>query len=96
MLNEDQIEQMTLDIFRELGWEVKHGAEISRDIAPYAPLPEGATTSAERDFGDVILCGRLEQKIRELNPWLPGEKVDEVVRKITRAHGANDVVNIFL
>jgi len=54
MLNEDQIEQMTLDIFRELGWEVKHGAEISRDADPYAPLPEGATTSAERDFGDVV------------------------------------------
>jgi hypothetical protein len=39
MLNEDQIEQMTLDIFRELGWEVKHGGEISRDADPYAPLP---------------------------------------------------------
>jgi type I site-specific restriction-modification system R (restriction) subunit len=84
MLNEDQIEQMTLDIFRELGWQVRHGAEISRDADPYAPLPEGATTSAdlsavpaqaERDFGDVVLHGRLEQKIRELNPWLPSEKI---------------------
>ncbi|GBR72947.1 type I restriction-modification system restriction endonuclease R subunit [Candidatus Termititenax aidoneus] len=93
ILNEDQIEQMTLEIFGELGWTVKHGAQISRDADLYAPLPDGATTSAERDFGDVVLRGRLEQKIREINPWLPSEKLDEVLRKITRTHGANDIDN---
>jgi very-short-patch-repair endonuclease len=92
-LNEGQIEQMTMEIFGELGWTMKHGAEISRDADPYAPLPAGVATSAERDFGEVVLRERLEQKIREFNPWLPHEKIDEVVRKITRTHGANDIDN---
>jgi hypothetical protein len=67
ILNEDQIEQYMLDIFRKLGWKVKHGAEISNDADPYAPLPEGSVSTRELDFVDMILFSRLKQKIATEN-----------------------------
>jgi type I restriction enzyme R subunit len=89
MINETQIEQYMLDIFCELGWEVCSGADITNKDASRAAI----SARAERDFGDTILRGRLEQKIRELNPWLPAEKLDEIVRKITRTSDSNDVTD---
>lgn len=92
MMTEDQIEQMTLDFLRDLGWEVQHGAEISIDEDPHAPL-ENRETTAERDFEQVVSADRLKRKITELNPSLPYDKLDEVVRKIVRNSDTNDILN---
>jgi type I restriction enzyme R subunit len=63
MINEDALEQLTLEWFNDLGYEYKHG----NDIAP-------GSESQERDsVKDVILDMRLRSAIERLNRHLPVE-----------------------
>ena len=92
-MTEDQIEQMTLDFFRDLGWEVRHGAEISGDVDPHAVPNFDFATTGERDFEQVVLEKTLKRKITEFNPRLPYDKQDEVVKRIVRNADNNDILN---
>ena len=71
-ITESHVEEAALSWLEELGYEVLHGPDIS---------PDG--TSPERhSYGDVVLEERLRDAIVRLNPHLPDETVDEVVKKI--------------
>ncbi|MFQ5717661.1 MAG: type I restriction endonuclease, partial [Nitrospinales bacterium] len=72
-INEDTLEQTTLGWFRGLGYTVLHGP----DIAPGEP-------AAERDsYADVVLIDRLRSAITQLNPTLPGDAIEDALRKVT-------------
>jgi type I restriction enzyme R subunit len=83
MLNEDTVEQAALSWFEELGYTKLHGPDISED----GPSPERTS------YGDVVLKGRLEAAIRRLNPHLPGEAVEEVLRKVLNPSHPSLVLN---
>ena len=71
---ECHVEEAALDWLGGLGYEVRLGPDIS---------PDG--TSPERlSYGDVILKGRLRTALRQLNPHLPGDTLEEVLKKVVQ------------
>ncbi len=84
-LNEDAIEYDSGRLFRdELGYtEIIWGPDIA---------PEGARPQ-EREFQEVVLRDRLAQAIGRLNPTLPTEAREDVVRKVMRAEAVDVLAN---
>ncbi len=77
-ISEAQIESATLAWLSELGWVVKHGAEIAPD----------STVAERQDYGQVILEQRLHDALARLNPDLPPEALQDAFRKLTGLEGA--------
>ena len=72
---ESDLEFLVLEFLKSEGWAVVFGP----DIAPGEP-------GAERtDYRDVVLEGRLRAAVAALNPALPRDAVDDVVRTVRRA-----------
>lgn len=71
-LTESHIEQATLSWLSELGWAVAHGP----DLGPEGIAPERVS------YGEVLLGGRLRQRLAAINPQLPQDAIDDVARKI--------------
>ena len=70
--SESHVEDATLEWFSGLGYAVVHGPDIS---------PDGLTP--ERiSYDQVLLIGRLREALERLNPHLPAETLEEVVRKV--------------
>ena len=77
-VSEATVESAVLAWLADAGWVVAHGP----DIAPDMP-------GAERgDYGDVVLLGRLRAALARLNPHLPEESLDDVLRRLIRPAGA--------
>ena len=57
MITEDQVEQLAIDWFRELGYDYLH----AHDIAPDSDAPERAS------YQDVLLSHRLRNALTRLN-----------------------------
>ena len=71
MITEDRLEQLSLDWFRESGWEYANGVDISPGDDP------------ERDdYRVVVLKDRLAEAVARLNPDLPQSAVDDVVHVV--------------
>jgi len=77
-LSESDIEAAALDWLECLGYTVLHGP----DMAPGEPAAE------RRDYGEVVLEGRLRDALTRLNPTLPPEALEDAFRKLTRPEGA--------
>jgi type I restriction enzyme R subunit len=72
LITEDHVEQLALGWFRELGY--------THVFAPDA-APDG--TSPERtDYRQVVLTGRLRAALARLNPQIPSDTLDGVVRQV--------------
>ena len=76
-LSEDDIEQLTLDELRNLGWEVAFGP----DISPEGIAPERAS------YEEVVLKDRLRTALERTNPDLPAVAIDEAMRKVLTFEG---------
>ena len=72
--DEAALELLLLDDLRRLGWSVAHGVEVS----PGEPAAERA------DYREVVLAGRLRQALARLNPNLPFDALDDVVKSVLR------------
>ena len=77
-LSESTVEAVALDWLASLGWTVAHGP----DIAPDTPAAERA------DYGTVVLTNRLRSALAHLNPDLPDDALEDVLRRLTRPAGA--------
>ena len=78
IISEAVVEEAALAWLADLGWMVAHGPDMAPD-----------TPSAERDdYGQVVLERRLQDALGELNPSLPLDALDDVVRKLTRPEGS--------
>ncbi|MDV6033166.1 MAG: type I restriction endonuclease subunit R [Phycisphaera sp. RhM] len=73
MINEDQLEQLSLNWFQDAGWEYANGV----DISPDGDVPE------RDDYRVVVLKDRLTDAVARLNPDLSRSAVDEVVHIVT-------------
>ncbi|MFA7588241.1 MAG: type I restriction endonuclease subunit R, partial [Novosphingobium sp.] len=70
--SEDVVEQASIEILQDLGWNYLHGSVIA---------PDGV--AAERQaFSDVILLPRLEKAVADLNPTLPEAARSEAIRRL--------------
>jgi type I restriction enzyme, R subunit len=74
MIDENQLEQLAIQWFRDTGWSYAHGPEI----APEGSAPERA------DFREVVLRSRLAEAVARLNPAFPTATVDEVVNFVSK------------
>jgi len=72
-ISEDLVEQQALSWFQETGWSYLHGSQLTPDLAP----------EERADGRAVVLTGRLTEAVRRLNPQLPHDAVEEVVRRAT-------------
>ena len=73
-LREAGLETAVLEFLGELGWAVRHGP----DIAP------GELAAERDDYREVVLVGRLREAVADLNPDLPLDAVDDVVKTVLR------------
>ena len=71
-VTESLVEDAALEWLAGLGYAVLHGA----DISPDGPTPERGS------YDQVLLTVRLREALARLNPHLPAETLDEVLRKM--------------
>ncbi|MFW5852508.1 MAG: type I restriction endonuclease subunit R [Nanoarchaeota archaeon] len=83
LLTEQDIENVTLEMLQELGYEVVHGP----DITPDSENPK------RKRWDDVILEDDLRQAIEKLNPKLPDEAVEEAIKKVRRLNSKTTIKN---
>ncbi|MDE0681211.1 MAG: type I restriction endonuclease subunit R [Gammaproteobacteria bacterium] len=75
VLTESVVEEAALGWLAGLGYAVAHGPDIG---------PEGA--AAERgSYDEVVLVGRFRAALERLNPHLPAETREHVLRKVRQA-----------
>ena len=85
-LAESAIEQMAMEQLRVLGWETAFGPDIAFD----GSTPE---RSAEANYGDVVLLGRLREAVELLNPGVPAEGIEEALRKVLNPESPSLIEN---
>lgn len=73
-ITEDQLEQLCIDWFKELGWDYESGY----DIAPDSHNPK------RKNYNEVILDGRLAEALEKINQNLPKSCIEEAINRITR------------
>lgn len=79
MLSEKELEEAALEWFRELGYEIAYGP----DISPGGDKPE-------RDsYSQVILLRRLKDALIRINPKLPEQAVDEAIHRLLHISAPN-------
>ena len=71
-LAESVVEDAALEWLSGLGYAVVHGP----DIGPEGPEQERVS------YDEVLLAGRLRRALARLNPHLPAETLEEVLRKV--------------
>ncbi|MER7968227.1 type I restriction endonuclease subunit R [Streptomyces sp. NPDC096080] len=76
---ESGIEQVALEHFQDLGWEILDGSAIGPD----GPAPE------RTDHRDVLLRDRLRNALARLNPGLPTDSIDQAIDTLIRAESAD-------
>ena len=74
-VSESLIEAATLEWLSGLGYAVRHGP----DISPDSPTPERFS------YDQVLLTVRLRNALKRLNPHLPAEILEEVLRKVQQS-----------
>ena len=75
MLNENDIEQLTLQRLQSLSWEYHYGKDL--------PVHEGEF--ARGDLSGVVFIEQLREAVRKLNPQLPESAVNSVVKFATKS-----------
>jgi len=82
---ESAVESATLTWLSELGWQVKHGA----DISPAGDTLTLPLSQREREsYSEVVLEQRLRDALARLNPDLPPEALQDAFRKLVNPPGA--------
>ena len=82
-INESIIEQIALDWFEFLGWQIAFGPDIS---------PDGPACERE-DYDQVVLIRRLQVALENINPNIPPDAISEAARKITRTESPSLIEN---
>ena len=83
MINEDQVEQISLDWFKELGYDHLCGY----DIAPDSDDPHRS------DYEEVLLPSRLRTALTKLNPSLPASAIDEAIDVLKKHQDSSLIQN---
>ena len=71
-MTEDDLEQMSLEWFQEIGYTFIHGPLLA---------PDGETPERD-DFRQVVLTGRLRSALTKLNPGVPAATIESAVLQL--------------
>ncbi len=82
-LDEAQVELVTVDYFRDLGYDYHHGSVFVPDDD--APERSG--------YGQVVLMRRLRDALTRINPIVPDEAIEKALRQVTRTDNPSMLVN---
>jgi type I restriction enzyme, R subunit len=83
MINEDQVEQLAIEWFKELGYDYLLGY----DIAPDSSDPQ------RQNYQEVLLAKYLQISLQKLNPTLPISAIDEAVHILKKLQHASLIQN---
>jgi len=83
MINEDQVEQIALEWFTELGYDYLLGY----DIAPDSSDPQRA------NYQEVLLSHRPQTALMKLNSTLPMTAIDEAIHLLKKPQHATLIQN---
>ena len=83
MINEEQVEQLAIEWFKELGYEYFLGV----DIAPESENPQRSS------YQEVLLQKRLHVSLCKLNPTLPKSAIDEAIHLLKKPQNATLIQN---
>lgn len=82
-MNEDQLENLCLDWFREGGWDVLYGP----DIAPDGENPQ------RDDYAQVLISAHLKTAFAQINPHLPQDCFEQVWAKLNNPESLDLITN---
>ena len=83
MINEDQVEQIAIEWFKELGYDYLLGYDIAPDSA-----------DPQRDnYQEVLLPHRLKTALTKLNPTLPSSAINEAIHILQKPQHATLIQN---
>jgi len=83
MIYEDEIEQLAIDLLKEIGYEYCHG----QDIAPDSQNPK------RRSIEEVIHEEDLRNALTRLNPKTPSSLIEEAIKTIKHPNSQNLIEN---
>lgn len=83
MINEDQVEQLAIQWFKELGYDYLYGPDIAHDGE--SPL--------RLDYQSVLIESRLKAALIRLNPHLPENAILEAIDKLKKPPKASLIQN---
>jgi len=83
IITELEIEQLSLDILKELGYKTLYGPDIAVD----------GTRPERDDYFNSVLIERLMEAIDRLNPQIPKTVREEALKKVLRDKTPNLIVN---
>lgn len=83
MINEEQVELLAIEWFKEIGFEYLLGY----DIAPQSDAP------ARGSYQEVLLEQRLHTALSKLNPTLPAYAIDEAISELKKPQNASLLQN---
>ena len=72
------VEQPAIDLFEDLGWETINAYEET------LATDEDEGTLGRQTRDEVVLVPRLRNKLKEFNPDVPEEQIDEAIRQLSR------------
>lgn len=82
-MTEDNLEQLCLSWFSEIGWDVLHGPEIAFD----------GTNPLRKDYRDCLLQPLFIKQFAILNPHLPETCIEQVLLKLTKPESLDLLTN---
>jgi type I restriction enzyme R subunit len=83
MINEEQLEQICLEWFRETGWETLYGPDIAYD----------GNTPMRNNYNEVLLKGELETAYKRINPHLPDLCFEQVWAILSKPESLDLITN---
>ena len=82
MINEEKLESLALSWFQDTGYSYLHGKEIAPETA----------TPYRNDYKEVILHNECLKALAKINPDIPTEKLEEVIRLVKNGVGPNTIL----
>src|SRR5665648_255262 len=73
-MNEEELEKLCLDWFRNNNWDIAYGP----DIAPDSSNPERS------DYHQVVLKRYLHEALIRINPHLPESAIDQAIARVLK------------
>ena len=77
------IETLPIQVFEHQGYTFIHGSELAPD----------EVTPERRDYSDVLLIGRLEQALWQINSGIDPALLNEALREVQRLHSPDLLAN---
>jgi len=68
-MNEDELEQLCLDWFRDNSWDVLYGPDIAPD----------STNPQRSDYHEIVLKRYLHEALLRINPHLPESAIEQAI-----------------